>query len=120
MPSPHGSPEMGPLAPHIPEVQAPHTTEQQRTGERPALQEQAPHDPVGGAPPPMPVIPLPPATSPVAQPTAQAQAIIDDSNPAIAADEDLIEKEWVEAVSRLQADYLNKRYGKVVKVPQEE
>ncbi len=138
LPSPHGSPEMGPLAPHIPEVQAPHTTEQQRTGERPALQEQAPHDPVGGAPPPMPVIPLPPATSPVAQPTAQAQAIIDDSNPAIAADEDLIEKEWVEkakkvisetkhdpyaqeqAVSRLQADYLNKRYGKVVKVPQEE
>jgi hypothetical protein len=49
----------------------------------------------------MPVIPLPPATSPVAQPTAQAQAIIDDSNPAIAADEDLIEKEWVEKAKKV-------------------
>jgi hypothetical protein len=53
----------------------------------------------------------------------------------VAADEDLIEKEWVEkakkviadtkhdphlqgeAVSRLQADYLKKRYGKIVKLP---
>jgi Txe/YoeB family toxin of Txe-Axe toxin-antitoxin module len=61
-----------------------------------------------------------------------------DDNPHVAADEDLIEKEWVEkakrvisetkndpyaqeqAVSRLQADYLNKRYGKVIKLPSEE
>jgi hypothetical protein len=56
----------------------------------------------------------------------------------VAADEDLIEKEWIEkakrvisetkhdphaqeqAISRLQADYLQKRYGKVLKVPKEE
>ncbi len=59
-----------------------------------------------------------------------------DDNPVVAADEDLIEKEWVEkakkviaetkhdpylqeqAVSRLQADYLQKRYNKTVKVPE--
>lgn len=54
----------------------------------------------------------------------------DDSSPLVANDDDLIEKEWVdkakqiitktrddpykreEAISRLQADYLRKRYGK--------
>lgn len=54
----------------------------------------------------------------------------DDDNPAVAADEDLIEKEWVDKakkiiastkddpaarekeVGKLQADYLRKRYGK--------
>jgi Txe/YoeB family toxin of Txe-Axe toxin-antitoxin module len=58
--------------------------------------------------------------------------------PQIAADEDLIEKEWVEkakqvisetkhdpysqeqAVRKLQAEYLSKRYGKVINVPKEE
>lgn len=57
------------------------------------------------------------------------------SNPVAAADEDLIEKEWVEKakkviadtkhdpylqeqeVSKLQADYLKKRYGKTVNLP---
>ena len=59
----------------------------------------------------------------------------DDTNPPAAADEDLIEKEWVEKakkvvaetkhdpylqgqeVSKLQADYLKKRYGKTVNLP---
>jgi Txe/YoeB family toxin of Txe-Axe toxin-antitoxin module len=59
-----------------------------------------------------------------------------DDNPHVAADDDLIEKEWVEkakrvisetkndpfaqeqAVSRLQADYLQKRYGKVIQLPE--
>ncbi len=58
----------------------------------------------------------------------------DDANPSTAADEDLVEKEWVEkakkivvetkddpyqqgkAVSKLQADYLKKRYGKEIKL----
>ena len=62
-------------------------------------------------------------------------SISDGSNPSIAADDDLIEKEWVEKakkviaetkhdphlqeqeVSKLQADYLKKRYNKSVKVP---
>ena len=61
--------------------------------------------------------------------TDDDQAAVDDT-PAVAADEDLIEKEWVDKakkiindtrddpaarerqVGRLQADYLKKRYGK--------
>lgn len=79
-------------------------------------------------PPPMPVVdPTAQASAPAAQPS--------DGNPLAAADEDLIEKEWVEkakklvaetrndpyaqdqAVGRLQADYLQKRYGKTIKMP---
>lgn len=76
------------------------------------------------------------AASPVTLPTPVpisnddgAVAVTDDT-PAVAADEDLIEKEWVDKakkiivdtrddpaarekqVGRLQADYLKKRYGK--------
>lgn len=60
---------------------------------------------------------------------------INDDNPLVAADNDLIEKEWVDRakhivnstkddpyrqeqeVSRMQADYLKKRFGKEIKVP---
>lgn len=81
------------------------------------------------APPPLAPLPLPPMPVPVPVPTAP---IADDStaNPTIAADDDLIEKEWVDKakriiaetkddpykreqeVNKLQADYLRKRYGK--------
>ena len=65
--------------------------------------------------------------------TTSTQAT-DDSTPAVADDVDVIEKEWVnkarsivdatkddphkqeKAVSKLQADYLLKRYGKQVKI----
>lgn len=75
--------------------------------------------------------------APVALPTPVITPAVDDSQslpaddlPAVAADDDLIEKEWVDKakqiinstredparrekeVSRLQADYLKKRYGK--------
>jgi len=61
---------------------------------------------------------------------ASSQSVSADSSPAVAADDDLIEKEWVDKakqiisstrddparrekeVGRLQADYLKKRYGK--------
>lgn len=73
----------------------------------------------------LPVVPLP--APKVVEPKAQAI-----SSPAIANDDDLIEKEWVakakaivddtksdpyeqeSAMSKLQADYLKKRYGKEV------
>jgi hypothetical protein len=63
----------------------------------------------------------------------QSTTAITDDNPALAEDVDVIEKEWVEKakkivqatkedphqqekeVSKLQADYLMKRYGKKVK-----
>ncbi len=73
---------------------------------------------------------------PISLPTP-VQPVVDDTNvkpaddmPAVAADDDLIEKEWVDKakqiisstdgdpaqrekeISRLQADYLKKRYGK--------
>jgi len=69
--------------------------------------------------------------TPVISPqTDDAQAPLLNDSPAVAADDDLIEKEWVDKakqiisstrddparrekeVGRLQADYLKKRYGK--------
>ncbi len=62
--------------------------------------------------------------------TDTMQSVSTDNSPAVAADDDLIEKEWVDKakqiisstrddparrekeVGRLQADYLKKRYGK--------
>lgn len=79
------------------------------------------------APPPLPVVPAPVADDAVVQP------VVDD-NPIAAADDELIEKEWVDKakrivketrsdpykqedeVSKLQADYLKKRYGKDIKL----
>lgn len=79
------------------------------------------------APPPQVAVPLPPMPVPV---PVQATPTDDTTNPTIASDDDLIEKEWVDKakkiiaetrddpyrreqeVSKLQADYLRKRYGK--------
>lgn len=80
------------------------------------------------APPPQVAVPLPPMPVPV---PVQAKPVDDTAaNPTIASDDDLIEKEWVDKakkiivetrddpyrreqeVSKLQADYLRKRYGK--------
>jgi hypothetical protein len=87
--------------------------------------------PAGFTPPPMPVI------DPVVTQGATSNNSADDTNPVAAADEDLIEKEWVEkakrvvkethndphaqdmAIGRLQADYLKKRYGKIIALPKE-
>lgn len=141
MPKPQFSPEAAPsmqpsasngetfIAPRAPEVAAP--VEQGR--ETREVFTDTPRDDGPGAaaftPPPMPVIV--PADD---QKTSQSQ---DDASPAVAADDDLIEKEWVEkakqvvaetrndphaqdaAVGRLQADYLKKRYGKIIATPKE-
>jgi len=68
--------------------------------------------------------------TPVAPTAEDAAPVATDDSPAIAADDDLIEKEWVDRakkiiadtrddparrekeVGRLQVDYLKKRYGK--------
>jgi hypothetical protein len=93
-----------------------------------------------GAPTPPPVTPVvPPPSQPMQNPQqtppkpAPGKPTQDD-NPAMADDVDVIEKEWVEKakkivsstkedphkqekeVSKLQADYLKKRYGKQVKL----
>ena len=82
---------------------------------------------------PLPV-PLPtsiPLPQPVASQPSSVSPVVDDT-PAVAGDDDLIEKEWVDKakkiiaetkddpyrrereVSRLQADYLQKRYSKTI------
>ncbi|MBH1956664.1 hypothetical protein I8H84_03735 [Candidatus Saccharibacteria bacterium] len=87
-----------------------------------------------------PVLPPPPpmvAPMPAALPSATPQPVVPaDDNPVLAADDDLIEKEWVDKakqiiatthddpykreqeVNKLQADYLFKRYGKELGSPQ--
>jgi hypothetical protein len=81
------------------------------------------------APPPPPITgPLPPPV-PVLHPTTTPVAD-DSAGPVLASDDDLIEKEWVDKakkiiadtqndpyqrekeVTKLQVDYLRKRYGK--------
>lgn len=131
---PHQSPEMGPR-PTGPEAPRPQTSETYTGAEKHEVHEQKPAHLEGDGP--VQVTPVAPVTPPSvpANPVQQTQPAGD--TPAVALDEDLIEKEWVEkakkviaetkhdpymqkqAVSRLQADYLNKRYGKSVKLPEE-
>ena len=71
-------------------------------------------------------------TVPLSQSTKQSGVVADDDTPLVAADEDLIEREWVDKVKKiialtkdnpyernrviaqLQADYLKKRYNKTL------
>lgn len=106
----------------------------------PNTMEVLPADPTGTSPVPVPtasaVKPLPqlpslPAPQSVVKPISIPAS---DTNPVSASDEDVIEKEWVDKakkivaqtkddpyaqekeVSKLQADYLKKRYGREIKV----
>jgi hypothetical protein len=137
LPSPSHAPENGPAhfrggetfpAVNQPEKK-PETPEKQETREQHVGGPSGDPAAVTQAAPVLPPLPPMPAT---ASPTAPVAA---DTNPATAADEDLIEKEWVEKakkvvaetkhdpylqgqeVSKLQADYLRKRYGKTVNLP---
>ena len=135
LPTPHGSPEMGPPIVN-PELAQKAGAEVQGAPERYEAHEQKTTGSDGLGPTyatPAPVIAPPLMPNPFAQTTPVP---VNDS-PAVAADEDVIEKEWVEkakkvinetkhdpflqeqAVSRLQADYIQKRYGKIVKLPEE-
>lgn len=136
LPTPRSTPETGPA--HFPGgetfsgAQQPETTPQQP--EKQETHEQHVGGPAGDPASVVATPVLPPL--PTMTPTpASTQPVIDDKNPIVAADEDLIEKEWVERakkvvaetkhdpylqgqqVSQLQADYLKKRYGKTVNVP---
>ena len=145
LPRPQVGPEMRPsessthnsgeffVAPKVPEQATP--LEQGRET-RESLSDGPKGDPAAAqpafTPPPLPVI------DPAQQQPSAGQPIVTDDNPTNAADEDLIEKEWVEkakkvvaetrndpyaqdrAISKLQADYLNKRYGRQIILPKEE
>jgi hypothetical protein len=121
------SPEMG--AYRAPEAQTlPNKTEvlsADPTGTSPAT------DPKMAVVKPLPTLPSLPAPQSAAKSVAVPAS---DTNPISASDEDVIEKEWVEKakkivaqtkddpyaqekeVSKLQADYLKKRYGREIKV----
>lgn len=135
LPMPHQSPEMGPR-PTGPEAPRPQSAETYTGAEKHEVHEQKQGQMDGDGPAQQTTQPAaPPAPANPAAQTQAAPTVI--GAPAVAADEDLIEKEWVEkakkviaetrhdpfmqkqAVSRLQADYLNKRYGKSVKLPEE-
>ena len=132
MPSP--SPEMGAYNPQVlpPRPEMGPAMPAEASPERPAQQEQQPVSPVQNGPAlPVPTVPEPPAQGvvPVLNPVP-----LHNDNPTTAGDDDVIEKEWVDKakkiviqtkddpykqeqeVSKLQADYLKKRYGKEVKV----
>lgn len=136
LPSPSHSPENGPAhfrgGETFPAVNQPEKTPE--TPEKQETHEQHVGGPTGDpvAVQATPVLPPLPTITPAKTPTLPA---VDDTNPPAAADEDLIEKEWVEKakkvvaetkhdpylqgqeVSKLQADYLKKRYGKTVNLP---
>jgi len=144
LPSPRPSSEMGPVGPRGKESLTPIKSGEQvaksAPEKEPAKGESREHlpPPSGGDPAAPMAPPLPPIT-PTATDDDQVSSVAtagdDDDNPLVASDEDLIEKEWVDKakkivsetktdpymqekeVSKLQADYLKKRYGKEVKIP---
>ncbi len=134
------SPNVGPQRPSQPEritpsFDAPEVAPSVPSQERQEIHETQPSGPADPAPQAQPVAP-PPLPSLSQTSVTDPKTQVADDNPVVAADEDLIEKEWVEkakkviaetkhdpylqeqAVSRLQADYLQKRYNKTVKVPE--
>lgn len=88
----------------------------------------------GMASQPLPTLPAPVSSLSATDTTTVAQS---DDSPIVAADEDLIEKEWVDKakkviaqtkddpfvreqqVKQLQIDYIKKRYGKAIGAPQD-
>lgn len=81
----------------------------------------------------VPAVPqLPTLPAPVVNDTTQVPPIVDPTSPSVAADDDLIEKEWVDRakqiiastkddpyrreqeVKKLQLDYVRKRYGREI------
>ena len=112
--------------------------EQNRDGAREAkevVRDGPKGDPAGVVAPPPP--PLPPVldTNLTVKPADDQSNITDTGSPSVAADADLIEKEWVDrakelvkktqndpheqemVVSQLKADYIKKRYGRDIGMP---
>lgn len=125
LPAPQAMPEYQP--PQHEEVD--HLSGIENAGERTHEKERSPHPTERQTAPPPATVPLPPPV--VSLPTVPVPTAQDDlAGPTIANDDDLIEKEWVDKakriitdtqndpyrreqeVTKLQADYLRKRYGK--------
>lgn len=130
-PTPRMSPEVPRFTPDNPETwngDAQHENSVERAAERGHEQLSQPVEqaPAAGPAVVVPTLPVPPGPVVTDDTTTTASS----DTPLVAADEDVIEKEWVDKakqiinatkddpyrreyeVSRLQADYLEKRYGK--------
>ncbi len=119
MPSTLPAPEISPRRETLPTQEAAPLVES-----RPTIERQK-------TPPPLTVPASPVATTPSLAPSTPLPS------PSVASDDDVIEKEWINMakkvlsltkgdpfqkghqISKLQADYLEKRYGKQVKVPED-
>lgn len=132
-PAPQFTPERAPVDPAQYSEYLPQLNSLEKGPEQAAEREQNMKsvDQAPAMPAPPPVIPVPPPTQVVAMPAPPPKA---DDNPPVAADDDLIEKEWVDKakkiiaetrddpyrrereVSKLQADYIRKRYGREIGV----
>ncbi len=139
LPSPVRMPEGGPAHFSGGENFSDAKTQEVAPHEQPERQEtrETHHDgPKGDPAATQPAAPSLPQLPTIAPPSVKAsEPPTDDTNPSMAEDVDLIEKEWVEKakkviaetkhdpymqeqeVSKLQADYLKKRYGKTVNLP---
>lgn len=125
-PTPEAMPQIPGSAEYLPDGSIKSTEVMPVPEVGPARPEQ-PVQPVQSIPPvAIPQVPAPVAPAPVSQP----QTPTTDDNPVVAADEDLIEKEWVDkakkiialtkgnpyeqakAIAALQSDYLKKRYNR--------
>ncbi len=135
-PTPNMSPEVNPTtSPEQVEfgISSPESTPSHQPEKQPSKHERVGEMAPQAAPvaQPQTTVVAPPAPSAIGDDSAKSD---DTSSPAIAADDDKIEKEWVnkaksiveetksdpylqeEKVSKLQADYLQKRYNKKVKL----
>lgn len=128
---PNVGPEQQSFMPGVEQGAAANNVELNAT-ERPASQEARTGQGAGDGNGPVSASVAPQTTVAAPQAPVQAHTISLDDVPVVAADEDLIEKQWVdsakriiketrddpyqqgEALSRLQADYLQKRYGRSV------
>lgn len=134
MPSPQFTPERAPVDYGRSAEHAAGETSPERAAEQSKEREQNMQnvDRAPAMPAPPPVLPMPTQQTKVVHMPAPPK--VTDDNPALAADDDLIEKEWVDKakkvvaesrddpyklereVSKLQADYLRKRYGREIGV----
>lgn len=143
LPPPNSSPEMGPVQQGETDPNAAPKHMEQVPGRSPEQQpsvetRETKVGPGGGGsqqPATKPAPTLPPVPSTVTDDGKSQQSSMQDGSPAAAGDDDLIEKEWVDKakkivtdtkndpyqqekeVSKLQADYLKKRWGKEIKMP---
>lgn len=135
LPSPESTPQYPQGTPEIPR-EAPRTPESPLGVSQERLEQRSEQSAAAVATPSLPVVPVvaPVPPVPVVDSTTPQQS--SDDNPILASDDDLIEKEWVDKakkiiaatrddphqrekeVGRLQADYLQKRYGKELGTPE--